>query len=70
MTAPSRSKLLIRLTKAIKSWKLSEPLSINYHSIDGLLRLVKVKHTPQCVHLAVWTLANIIFVERKYIIYF
>ena len=64
---PSREDVLNRMVKAIESWKLTTQRNINYRSFEPILRLVRVSHTPQCQHWAVWALANLTKVDCKYI---
>merc|ERR1719384_1481439 len=63
---PSRGDVLARMVKAIESWRLNTARNINYRSFEPILRLVRVTHTPQCRHWAVWALANLTTVDEKY----
>lgn len=62
---PSKEDVLNRMVKAIESWKLTTERNINYRSFEPILRLVKVSHTPECQHWAVWALANLTIVDAK-----
>lgn len=55
------------MVEAIERWDISSERNINYRSFLPLLRLVDIYHTPQCQHWAVWALANLTTVYRKYI---
>ena len=65
---PSREDVLSRMVKAIESWKLDTKRNINYRSFEPILRLVRVNHTPQCQHWAIWALANLTKVDCKFLI--
>jgi hypothetical protein len=67
---PSRNIVLDRLTTAILGWDLDSDLGIIQHSFESILQLAQVRHTPQCIHYATWSLANFTKKYRKYIIYF
>ncbi|XP_050315742.1 protein zer-1 homolog isoform X1 [Anthonomus grandis grandis] len=56
---PSRQSVLNRMTKAIESWNLNATRNINYRSVEPILHLVKVYHTPECQRWAVWAVANL-----------
>lgn len=56
---PSRSEVLNKMVAAIERWDLTSQRNINYRSFDPILYLVKVYHTPECQHWAVWALANL-----------
>ena len=62
---PSREDVLARMVTAIESWSLRTERNINYRSFEPILRLVRVTHTPQCQHWAVWALANLTKVDGK-----
>jgi len=62
---PSREDVLSRMVKAIESWKLDTKRNINYRSFEPILRLVRVNHTPQCQHWAIWALANLTKVDSE-----
>ena len=64
----SREDVLSRMVKAIESWKLDTKRNINYRSFEPILRLVRVNHTPQCQHWAIWALANLTKVDCKILI--
>ena len=64
---PSREDVLSRMVKAIESWKLDTKRNINYRSFEPILRLVRVNHTPQCQHWAIWALANLTKVDCKFL---
>ena len=66
VSEPTRSDVLESMVKAIERWDLSAQRIINYRSFLPLLRLLDVYHTPQCQHWAVWALANLTQVYRKY----
>ena len=42
------------------------PLLIFFRSFEPIIRLLKVNHTPECQHWAVWALANLTKVYRKF----
>lgn len=63
---PSRTHVLNRMVQAIERWNLNSPRNINYRSFEPILHLVKVYYTPECQHWAVWALANLTKVYRKY----
>ena len=54
------------MVEAIERWDISSERNINYRSFLPLLLLVDIYHTPQCQHWAVWALANLTTVYRKY----
>ncbi|XP_060519306.1 protein zer-1 homolog [Cylas formicarius] len=56
---PSRKEVLRKLVLAIDRWDLNSQRNINYRSFEPILYLVKVYHTPECQHWAVWALANL-----------
>ena len=62
---PSRAYVLERMTEAIGRWDLDTKRNINYRSFEPILRLIRVDHTPQCQHWAVWALANLTRVDGK-----
>lgn len=66
---PSRTYVLNKMVSAIERWDLNSPRNINYRSFEPILYLVQVFHTPECQHWAVWALANLTKVYRKYYIY-
>ena len=63
---PSREEVVTRMVNAIDRWDLHTERSINYRSFEPILRLVRVSHTPQCQHWAVWALANLTKVDGVY----
>ena len=65
---PSRADVLQRMMVAIERWNLTAERNINYRSFEPILRLIKVSHTPQCQHWAVWALANLTSVDSKFIL--
>ena len=60
---PTRVDVLSRMAKAIESWRLNTNRNITYKSFEPILRLLRVSHTPQCQHWAVWALANVTQVD-------
>lgn len=66
ISEPSREYVLSRMVVAIERWDLNATRYINYRSFEPILRLVKVAHTPQCQHWAIWALANLTRVDAKY----
>ncbi|XP_018016125.1 protein zer-1 homolog [Hyalella azteca] len=56
---PKRDVVLAALTSAINKWDIEVRRNINYRSFEPILRLLAVKHTPQCQHWAAWALANL-----------
>ena len=62
---PTREDVLERMVKAIDRWELDTQRSINYRSFEPILRLVRVGHTFQCQHWAVWALANLTTVDNE-----
>ena len=62
---PSRGEVLSRMVEAIEKWTIDTSRNINYRSFEPILRLIRVEHTPQCQHWAVWALANLTRVDRK-----
>ena len=62
---PKREDVLDRMTEAIERWDLNTKRNINYRSFEPILRLVRVHHTPQCQHWAIWALANLTNVEGE-----
>lgn len=62
---PPRKEVLARMVIAINRWNLHSKRSINYRSFEPILRLVRVHHTPECQHWAVWALANLTHVDSK-----
>ena len=62
---PTREDVLSRMVKAIESWRLNTNRNINYRSFEPIIRLLRVSHTPQCQHWAVWALANLTKVDCK-----
>ena len=65
---PPRADVLQRMMVAIERWNLTAERNINYRSFEPILRLIKVSHTPQCQHWAVWALANLTSVDSKFIL--
>lgn len=63
---PSRDYVLSKMVQAIDRWNLNSHRNINYRSFEPILYLVKVYHTPECQQWAVWALANLTTVYRKY----
>ena len=63
---PTRKEVLERMVSAIERWNLDTKRNINYRSFEPILRLVRVQHTPQCQHWAIWALANLTRVDREY----
>lgn len=63
---PTRLDVLNRMVSAIERWDINTKRNINYRSFEPILRLVRVSHTPQCQHWAVWALANLTRVDQKY----
>lgn len=66
VTEPSRDDVLGKMVSAIDRWDLSSQRNINYRSFEPILYLVKVYHTPECQRWAVWALANLTKVYRKF----
>ncbi|TRY64313.1 hypothetical protein TCAL_04628 [Tigriopus californicus] len=64
--SPSREEVLQDMENVIEGWDLTTKRNINYRSFEPILRLVRVQHTPQCQHWAVWALANLTKVDGKY----
>ncbi len=62
---PTREAVLSRMVLAIERWSLDTKRNINYRSFEPILRLVRVTHTPQCQHWAIWALANLTTVDSK-----
>ncbi len=62
---PTREAVLSRMVKAIERWDLDTKRNINYRSFEPILRLVKVRGTPECQHWAVWALANLTRVDGE-----
>ena len=62
---PSRGEVLAGMARAIRRWSLETKRNINYRSFEPILRLVRVGHTPQCQHWAVWALANLTKVDSE-----
>ncbi|KAJ3660871.1 hypothetical protein Zmor_005300 [Zophobas morio] len=63
---PTRSYVLDKMVRAIDRWDLNSQRNINYRSFEPILYLVKVYHTPECQKWAVWALANLTKVYRKW----
>jgi len=63
---PTREEVVDKMVGAIGTWDLKSNRNINYRSFEPILRLVRVTHTPQCRHWAVWALANLTTVDEKY----
>ena len=53
------------MVEALERWDINTHRNINYRSFEPILRLIKVAHTPQCQHWAVWALANLTRTDRK-----
>merc|ERR1712117_505850 len=66
ISQPPRQEVVDKMVTAISTWDLNSHRNINYRSFEPILRLVKVAHTPQCRHWAVWALANLTRTDRKY----
>lgn len=66
VSKPSREEVLRKMVLAIQRWDINSQRNINYRSFEPILYLVKVYHTPECQHWAVWALANLTKVYRKY----
>ena len=66
ITEPSREEVVNKMVNAIESWDLKSRRNINYRSFEPILRLVRVSHTPQCQHWAIWALANLTNVDGKF----
>ena len=62
---PKRQSVLERMVRAIEGWSLDTKRNINYRSFEPILRLLRVHHTPQCQHWAVWALANLTNVDAE-----
>lgn len=62
---PTRQEVLDKMVVALDRWDLNTKRNINYRSFEPILRLVKVVHTPQCQHWAVWALANLTRTDSK-----
>lgn len=65
---PTRQEVLDKMVVALDRWDLNTKRNINYRSFEPILRLVKVDHTPQCQHWAVWALANLTRTDSKLIV--
>ena len=63
--APPRQEVVDKMVYAIGTWDLNSNRNINYRSFEPILRLVRVTHTPQCRHWAVWALANLTTVDGE-----
>lgn len=63
---PSREYVLNKMVAAIDRWDLTSQRNINYRSFEPILYLVRVYHTPECQRWAVWALANLTKVYRKW----
>ena len=57
--SPSREEVLVSMVKAIERWNIKSERNINYRSFEPILGLVRCYDTPQCIHWAVWALANL-----------
>ncbi|VVC24130.1 Armadillo-type fold,Leucine-rich repeat domain, L domain-like,Armadillo-like helical [Cinara cedri] len=55
---PIRCQVLKKMTEAMLNWNLDAQLQLDYRSFKSILQLAKVRHTVECVHWAVWALAN------------
>ncbi len=62
---PSRREVMDRMVRAIERWDLATRRNINYRSFEPILRLVKVRGSPECQHWAVWALANLTNVDGE-----
>lgn len=65
---PCREHVLARMMAAIDRWDLYSLRNINYRSFEPILYLVGIYDTPECQRWAVWALANLTKVYRKYIL--
>ena len=63
--SPTRQDVLDRMVVALDRWDINTRRNINYRSFEPILRLIKVAHTPQCQHWAIWALANLTRTDRK-----
>ncbi len=62
---PPREEVLGRMVSAIERWDINTKRNINYRSFEPILRLVRIAHTPECQHWAVWALANLTRTDSK-----
>ena len=62
---PPREEVLSRMVAAIERWDINTKRNINYRSFEPILRLVRITHTPECQHWAVWALANLTRTDSK-----
>lgn len=60
--SPTREEVLTRMVSAIENWNLDAKRNINYRSFEPILRLLRIDHSPQAQHWAVWALANLTLV--------
>ena len=63
---PEREEVLENMSRAISSWDMTSKRKVNYRTFEPVLRLLRVKHTPQCRMWAVWALANLTSVTQDY----
>lgn len=60
-----RIDVLRKMVSSIERWNLRSERNINYHSFEPILKLTRIRHTPECQHWAIWALANLTSVYRK-----
>lgn len=60
-----RVDVLRKMVNSIERWNLRSERNINYHSFEPILKLTRIRHTPECQHWAIWALANLTSVYRK-----
>jgi len=64
---PQRDHVLERLARAVNRWDIKTKRNINYRSLEPIISLLTVSHTPECQLWATWALANLtLFDEDKY----
>ena len=63
---PKREVVLRKIVWAIRRWDLNTERNINYRSFQPIFGLLKVTHTEECQYWAVWALANLTTVYRKF----
>ena len=63
---PERGEVLERMSRAITKWDMTSKRNINYRTFEPLLRLGRIRHTPQCQMWAVWAMANLTSVTPSY----
>ena len=64
--SPCREYVLARMMAAIDRWDINSQRNINYRSFEPILYLVRIYDTPECQRWALWALANLTKVYRKY----